>query len=423
MDDQSIVSIIKVLGDGYFGTTYLARVTDPKKRSQWGKEVAIKVPKDEKKENVLVEELITNAALHISLKGMDSENIVKYLGVHKIKITEQDRYYSMIMEYCPEGSLRNMIGDLGEQKILPLTQITGIISDVCNGLEVAHRHGLYHRDIKPENILLTRDSKNKLIAKIGDFGISKFLTYKEFTESCRGSLFYLPPDAIRGTATFSSDIYSLGVVFYEMVTGTLPFIGENMHIIFERILKNNPVPPHELNPDIDKKLSEIILKMMEPDMEKRYQTVEEVRHALQNYLNSSEIPALEKFLAECEELIFQNNIELAEKKLHTLVKNYPDEPRVLLNLGELYNRCRHFPEAIAVFSRGIQRFPNHAIFYRDLALALSKTGCISEAKELMIKAVHLGMEENLQNHAESMIQMWNSMEIPLQIHHGKKGDS
>jgi len=413
MDDQSIVSIVKILGDGYFGTTYLARVIDPKKRSQWGKEVAIKVPKDEKKENVLVEELIINAALHISLKGMESENIVKYLGVHKIKITEQDRYYSLVMEYCPLGSLRNLIGDIGREKILPFPQITGIIFDVCNGLEVAHKAGLYHRDIKPENILLSRDSKNRLIAKVGDFGISKFLTYKEFTESCRGSLFYLPPDAIRGKATFCSDIYSLGVVFYEMVTGTLPFIGDNEKITLEKIMRNHPVLPHELNSEVDKKLSDIILKMMEPDMEKRYQTVEEVRHALQSYLNSSEIPALEKALAECEELVFRNNIELAEKKLQALVEKYPDEPRVLLNLGELYNRCRHFPEAITVFDRGIQRFPNQAIFYRDLALALSKTGCISEAKEMMTKAVDLGMDENLQNHAESLLKIWNSMETPI----------
>lgn len=410
MKEESIVSIVKVLGDGYFGITYLARVVDSKKRSVWGREVAIKVPKDEKREAVLVDELITNAALHISLKGIDSENIVKYLGVHKIQITEQDRYYSMVMEYCPLGSLRNLIGDYEHQKILPLPQVLGIMSDVCNGLKVAHRCGLYHRDIKPENILLTYNDQKKMVAKIGDFGISKFLTYKEFTESVRGSIFYMPPDAIKGKATFSSDIYSLGIVFYEMVTGRLPFTGENMNVIFEKIMKGHPPSPHSLNPGIDTNLSAIIMRMMEPDPEKRYQTIGDVQLALQKYAEIRETSPVENILAECDELLFRNNIELAEEKLRSLAEKYPDNPTVLLNLGELYNRCRHFPSAITVFATGIQRFPDQAIFYRDLALALSKMGDIREAKDVMHKALEIGLEENLQTHAEKLLEIWNHME-------------
>jgi serine/threonine protein kinase len=410
MKEESIVSIVKVLGDGYFGITYLARVVDLKKRRVWGKEVAIKVPKDEKREAVLVDELITNAALHISLKGIDSENIVKYLGVHKIQITEQDRYYSMVMEYCPLGSLRNLIGDYEQQKILPLPQIISIVSDVCNGLKVAHRCGLYHRDIKPENILLTYNDQKKMVAKIGDFGISKFLTYKEFTESVRGSIFYMPPDAIKGKATFSSDIYSLGIVFYEMVTGRLPFTGENMNVIFEKIMKGNPASPHSLNSGIDTDLSAIIMRMIEPDPEKRYQTIGDVQLALQKYAEIRQTPPVENILVECDELLFRNNIELAEEKLRRLAEKYPDNPTVLLRLGELYNRCRHFPDAITVFATGIQRFPDQAIFYRDLALVLSKIGEIKDAKDAMHRALEIGLEENLQTHAEKLLEIWNHME-------------
>ena len=412
MKEESIVSIVKVLGDGYFGTTYLARVIDPKKRSVWGKEVAIKVPKDEKREAVLVEELITNAALHISLKGIESENIVKYLGVHKIQITEQDRYYSMVMEYCPLGSLRNLLGDYGQQKILPVPKAVGIVTDVCNGLKVAHGCGLYHRDIKPENILLTQNVHNQTVAKIGDFGISKFLTFKEFTTSVGGSVHYLPPDAIRGRATFSSDIYSLGVVFYEMMTGRLPFTGGNIDLILKEIVKGHPPSPRSLNPGIDPDISAIIMKMMEPDPDKRYQTIGEVQTALQEYVEMKKSPPVERILAECDELIFRNSIELAEEKLRDLAEKHPDNATVLLTLGELYNRCRHFPAAVSVFAKGIQRFPDHAIFYRDLALALSKMGEIHDAKQLLQQALEIGLEENLQTHAEKLLEIWSHMDKP-----------
>ncbi len=406
-----MVTIVKRLGAGAFGTTYHARVLDPKKRKEWGSDVAIKVPNDEKWENILVEELIINAALHISLKGMTSRNIVKFLGVYKLRLTEEDKFYSMVMEYCPLGSLRSQIGRIGFQNILPLPVASGYIRDVCNGLKVAHSAGLYHRDIKPENILLSPDSNGNPVAKIGDFGISKFLTFREFTESCQGSVYYLPPDAIEGHATLASDIYSLGVVFYEMVTGSVPFNGKNIEDIFKNILKGEPILPHIRNPEVPRNISEIIMKMMEYDPAKRYQTADEVLLDLNRVSAAADnAVSLESELASCDDMIFRNNIEGAESKLHLLLAGHPGDPRIILQLGELYSRCRQYPSAAKVFSIGIDKHPQNAIFYRGLALALSKTGRIREAIEAMKNAARLGLDENLQSHAEELIKIWENIE-------------
>jgi serine/threonine-protein kinase len=267
--------IIQLLGEGGFGKTYLAEVKDEELRREWGEYVAIKIPLDREREEVLVSELVTNATLHLKLKGVRAENIVAYLGFSQYK-----GHYCMVAEYIDGVSLRERMGPVGRQKPLPIEEALFVTESVLCGLVSAHRMGILHRDIKPSNILIAKDGK----VKITDFGVAEFISSKEMCFSRTGTYCYMPKESIKKEReTWSSDTYSVGVTLYEMVTGKLPFTGQTAGEIMKNILEQEPAPPIFLNPDVGETLNSIILFSIAKDQSKRFQTAEEFLNVIRSY--------------------------------------------------------------------------------------------------------------------------------------------
>jgi eukaryotic-like serine/threonine-protein kinase len=180
-------------------------------------------------------------------------------------------YY--VMPYVDGPSLRDKLAKEGE---LPIGEAVRILRDVADALTEAHRHGVVHRDLKPENIMVDDEDNIKLI----DFGIasksgSRRLTFAKLSQ-VMGTPDYISPEQVKGKrGDARSDIYAMGVMLYEMLTGKTPFTGPNAFAIMNDRLLNNPVPPREVNPEITPQLQEVIYRAMERDPKSRYASARE----------------------------------------------------------------------------------------------------------------------------------------------------
>ncbi len=200
-----------------------------------------------------------------------------------MKVYENDgggRQIYMVLEWVDGRLLRQI---LAEQKKLPIDRAVKIALEICDALEYIHSHGVVHRDLKPENIMVDADDHIKLI----DFGIAgatgmRRLTFAKLTQAM-GTPDYISPEQVkskRGDAR--SDIYALGVMLYEMLTGEVPFHGPNAFAIMNDRLLNNPPPPRELNPEISPQLQEIIYRAIERNPANRYASAKEFAHDLRH---------------------------------------------------------------------------------------------------------------------------------------------
>jgi serine/threonine protein kinase len=182
------------------------------------------------------------------------------------------------MEFVEGESLQDW---MIKNPIPPVQQTVAIIEQIASGLDYAASHGIIHRDIKPANILLTLDMK----AKIADFGIAKISTSK-FTQTGAviGTPSYMSPEQAMGkTLDGRTDIFSLGVIFYEMLTGEKPFTGTNSSTIIYKILHEEPVQPQQLNVTLHPAFNEIVGRMLAKDPDRRYQSCAALIQDLRNY--------------------------------------------------------------------------------------------------------------------------------------------
>jgi len=254
--------LITRLGEGGMGVVYLAV------QESLNRKVALKVIRPERVGSFEAEARFEREVDAIA--ELQHPNIVT---VYESGEEKGVRFFAM--EYAEGRGLERVLRDGGPfQDEAALTRVVGWIRDVANALQTAHGAGIIHRDVKPSNIRITPDERAMLL----DFGVARHLDLASLTLSgqFRGTPNYASPEQVsarRREIDARSDIYSLGVTLYEMITGTVPFVGETTEQVFHQILEREPLPPRRLNPAISRDLDTVVLKAMEKDATRRYQTM------------------------------------------------------------------------------------------------------------------------------------------------------
>ncbi|MEX2664583.1 protein kinase domain-containing protein [Candidatus Uabimicrobium amorphum] len=216
-----------------------------------------------------------------AMAQLDHPNIIKFFefGV------EPKPYFTM--EYIGGKTLKDVIRD----KKLNYVSLMNLMIQICEALSYAHKHNIIHRDIKPENIMITADSK----VKIMDFGLAKMFDVDDEslskTGDIVGSIHYMPPEQIRGEVCGQSDIYAVGAVLYECLTYEKVFRGDSQVDIMYQIFEKTPTPPHKLNAKISPYLEAICLKCIEKNVSKRYKDFRELLREFRNLKNNKPILA------------------------------------------------------------------------------------------------------------------------------------
>ena len=200
-----------------------------------------------------------------SVAGLSHPNIVSVYDVG-----EDDGLYYIVMELVEGITLKRFIE---KRKTLDVKEAVGIAIQIAMGMEAAHTHHIIHRDIKPQNIIISREGK----VKVADFGIAKAATSNTISQNAIGSVHYLSPEQARGGYSDErSDIYSLGVTLYEMLSGQVPFAGDNSVSVALLHIQSEAIPVRELNPEVPLSVDKIIQKCMQKKPERRYQTAAEL---------------------------------------------------------------------------------------------------------------------------------------------------
>jgi len=259
--------ILSSLGSGGFGTVYLAEDT-------WiDKKVALKVPH---KQNLDFNEMIKEPRL---LASMSHPNIVTVLTAEK-----EDGIFFIVMEYVQGDTLEHIIMRDGA---LDVTRALDFSCQICNAVDHAHRAGILHRDLRPGNMLVSENG----ILKVTDFGTSRFLEIAAHGTTVIGSPPYMAPEQFHGKAVFASDLYSLGVTMYQMLTGQLPYDTPAPGDLDKLFTGELVSPPKLKNPSIPKAISDIVMKALAPEPTARYQRATDLLEDVLAARNASRTPA------------------------------------------------------------------------------------------------------------------------------------
>jgi eukaryotic-like serine/threonine-protein kinase len=244
------------------GMSTLYRATD----QQNGRQVALKVPHPEMEADPVLLERFK--------REEEIGQLLDHPGVVKTFDGEARSRVYMVIEWVDGRLLRTI---LNEEKALPIERALKIAISICDALDYMHKHGIVHRDLKPENVMVDDNDAIKLI----DFGIAmkedaRRLTFVNLSAAL-GTPDYISPEQVRGQrGDQRSDIYALGIMLYEMLTGRVPFVGPNpLAAMNERVLMDPP-PPRELNGEISPELEEILYRALERDPRHRYATAHEL---------------------------------------------------------------------------------------------------------------------------------------------------
>ncbi|MCD8027049.1 MAG: Stk1 family PASTA domain-containing Ser/Thr kinase [Clostridiales bacterium] len=267
------------------------------------REVAIKILKDEFLNNEEFIRRFKNESKAIAM--LSHQNIVK---VYDVSFGDMIQY--IVMEYIDGITLKEYID---RQGIIESKDALHFTTQILKALQHAHECGIVHRDIKPQNIMLLQDGT----IKVTDFGIARFSdkATRTMTEQAIGSVHYIAPEQARGDATDGkTDIYSVGVMLYEMLTGKLPFDGESAVSVALMQLQSTPKRPREVNPGIPIGLEQITMKAMEKDPSKRYSSAAEMLSDIERFLlNPSIVFDYGSSFVDNQPTKFVNSIKDAKK--------------------------------------------------------------------------------------------------------------
>jgi len=262
--------IIGELGRGAMGVVYKA--TDP----VIGRPVAVKTIRlSEEGTGLSRPELLARFQTEARAAGLLTHpNIVVVYDAG-----EENGLYYITMELVEGKSLQALL-DSGHH--FPTSRVLRIMEQTCSALQFAHERSIVHRDIKPANLMLTADDT----VKVTDFGTAKILQFGtvQQTTHVMGTPSYMSPEQVKGRPVDGrSDIFSLGVMLYEMLTGEKPFPGQSITTVIYKIVNEDPVPPRQLNPSIHPGLNSIAMRALAKEPEVRYQTCREMIEDLRNY--------------------------------------------------------------------------------------------------------------------------------------------
>lgn len=264
--------VVKCLGAGSMGLVYACR-----HRELTGHLVAMKV---------LFPEVARD---RVAAERFRQEIFASY-GVSHPNVVRAYEYFrdgdlvAYTMEYVGGGDLAERLARPDYR--MPIPEVVRIVSQMCSGVQAIHDAGIVHRDLKPENILLTKEGN----VKIADFGIARTGHGPKLTEhgGVVGTIDYVSPEyMLNSHVDWRSDIYAIGILAYEMITGESPFRGDSVYATMTKRLKTDPQPPSALRPECPPELDRIVLRAMHRDPEQRYQSAAQMFYDLQAYLPDS----------------------------------------------------------------------------------------------------------------------------------------
>ena len=264
--------------------------------------VAVKILRDEHMQNDELLRRFRNVSKAIAV--LSHPNIVK---VYDVSFNEDIQY--IVMEYIDGITLKEYIE---QQKVLRWKESVHFTVQILRALQHAHDKGIVHRDIKPQNIMLLADGT----IKVADFGIARFArsSQQTVTDKAIGSVHYISPEQAKGDVTDEkSDIYSVGVMLYEMTTGKLPFDAESPVSVALQQIQSQPKTPRSINPDIPEGLEDIIIRAMQKDPARRYQSAAEMLRDIDEFKRDPTVSFEYKY-TEPEEMSITENFAKTAKK-------------------------------------------------------------------------------------------------------------
>ncbi len=338
--------IIRTIGEGGMANVYLAYDTI------LDREVAVKILRgDLANDEKFVHRFQREAKAASSL---NHPNIVEMYDVG-----EDDGNYFIVMEYVNGKTLKSLIKKRGA---LSLSEVIDIMLQLTSAIACAHDSYIIHRDIKPQNVLILEDGR----VKITDFGIAIALNSNELTQtnSVMGSVHYLPPEQANGKgATIKSDIYSLGILMYELLTGKLPFKGENAVEIAIKQMKEKIPSVCERNPEIPQSIENIVFKACAKNPKNRYDSVAEMHEDLKTALDGERrneerlvYRYAEQDLDETREISNLSEIKATSKRREDRTEEEPEEnknsklKKILLIVGSILSALIIIISVIAIVS-------------------------------------------------------------------------